>query len=82
MDTQTIHKDMIVEDVFDKWPPTVKIFIKNRMACVGCPMARFTTVADAATIYDLSLPTFLHELADAINFTEEAHKDKNHSRSA
>jgi len=32
-------------------PQAVKIFLQHRMACVGCSMAKFETLQDAARIY-------------------------------
>jgi hybrid cluster-associated redox disulfide protein len=66
MESNTIPIEMILEEVFEMWPATVKVFILHRMACVGCPMARFTTIAEAAKIYNLPLDSFLHELEQVI----------------
>jgi hypothetical protein len=40
------------------------------MACVGCPIAPFETLAEVAAIYKLELSCFLNELQQTINQTE------------
>jgi hypothetical protein len=40
------------------------------MACVGCVMARFDTLADVTAIYGLHLSHFLSELQQTISETE------------
>lgn len=42
---------MIIADVVARWPVTVHVFNARRMACPGCAMAPFMTVADAASSY-------------------------------
>ncbi|HET8524121.1 MAG TPA: DUF1858 domain-containing protein [Thermomicrobiales bacterium] len=54
--------DMIVDDLIDKLPATARTFVEHRMQCVGCPMARFETVAEVCQIYRLPLDAFLVDL--------------------
>ena len=64
--TQSEILSMIVGDVMDRWPETVEIFHRRRMACPGCAMAPFMTVAEAARSYDLSERQFAEDLAATI----------------
>lgn len=57
--------DLIVADVLQRWPETLHVFIKRRMACPGCPMAGFMTVAEAAQSYGYDSATLVRALADA-----------------
>lgn len=43
-------------------PAVVRLFLEMRLACVGCSMARFGTVADAAAAHCLELEGFLREI--------------------
>jgi hybrid cluster-associated redox disulfide protein len=43
-----ITADLLVDDVMQQWPATIRVFIDFRMRCIGCPIACFHTVADAA----------------------------------
>ncbi|MCA9925145.1 MAG: DUF1858 domain-containing protein [Anaerolineales bacterium] len=53
---------LTVEELFQRWPETAVIFQRYQMACVGCVVAPFYTVADAAQVYGLDQEKFLQEL--------------------
>lgn len=63
--------DLTVAEVMDRWPQTIPVFFRYRMACVGCPIARFETLAEVAAIYGLNLSRFLNELEQIIGHAEE-----------
>ena len=46
-------------------PAGARVFFEHQMACVGCALSDFDTLADAARAYGLSLAAFLDELARA-----------------
>lgn len=48
-----IDRDLTVQTVLDTWPSTRAVFVARRMACVGCDLAAFMTVAEAATAYGI-----------------------------
>lgn len=58
--------DMTIEDVMNAWPETVSVVLHHGMYCVGCPIAGFHTVADAAHEHDVDLDTFATDLKAAI----------------
>jgi hybrid cluster-associated redox disulfide protein len=58
----TIEPNLTVADLLAAWPQTIPVFISHRMACVGCSMAAFETLGDAARIYGIRLDEFLSEL--------------------
>jgi hybrid cluster-associated redox disulfide protein len=53
-----------VSAYLERCPEGARVFLAHRMACVGCSLAKFDTLADAARAYGLPLDAFLHELAD------------------
>ncbi len=57
--------DLPVATALERWPPAAQVFLAHRMACVGCAMARFDTLCDAAATYSLPLERFLLELTAA-----------------
>jgi hybrid cluster-associated redox disulfide protein len=63
--------DLTVAEVMDRWPQTIPVFFRYRMACVGCPIARFETMAEVTAIYGLNLSRFLNELEQIIGHAEE-----------
>ncbi|GAP13364.1 hybrid cluster protein-associated redox disulfide domain [Longilinea arvoryzae] len=48
------------------WPQVIPVLLERRMACVGCCMARFETLADAAAIYGQDLHKLLADLTRVI----------------
>jgi len=66
MPTQDALATMIIEDVLRQWPQTAVIFQQHNMACVGCAVANFYSIADAADVYGLPQEQFLAELMAVI----------------
>jgi hybrid cluster-associated redox disulfide protein len=62
MPTTDIAK-LSVAEIMSRWPPTIRLFLDRRMHCVGCPIAPFHTVVDAAGEHGLSYDVLLGELA-------------------
>lgn len=67
---------LTVDQVLTRWPQTIAIFLHHRMACAGCAMAPFETVAEAAAIYHLELPCFLSALYPVIALSDDNIGDK------
>ena len=57
--------EMTVDEVLTRWPQTAEVFTRRNMACVGCPVAPFYTVTEAAAIYKLEIADFIDELQEA-----------------
>ena len=56
-----------IEDVLTNWPETAVVFKHHNMACIGCPVSHFYTVAEAAAVYQLPLAEFVAELEAVID---------------
>lgn len=52
---------MIITDVLERWPETAEVFYEHTMACVGCAVAPFYTINDAAIVYNLSPEALIEE---------------------
>ena len=52
-----------VADLLTATPRAVRFFIDRGTTCAGCALARFCTLKDVITIYNLDENTFLEELA-------------------
>ena len=48
-----------------RWPSTIRMFLDFRMACVGCPIATFHTVADACREHHAGPAEFLSMLRES-----------------
>jgi hybrid cluster-associated redox disulfide protein len=65
--------NLTVAEVMDCWPETIPVFFRYRMACVGCSIAPFGTLAEVAAIYRLDLECFMYELRQTIQVREDIH---------
>jgi hybrid cluster-associated redox disulfide protein len=61
-----IESTMSAEDLMKKWPATIEVFVRHRMACVGCPASAFHSIAECCKEYRLSLPNFMIEIEYAV----------------
>ncbi|WP_082525294.1 MULTISPECIES: DUF1858 domain-containing protein [unclassified Mesorhizobium] len=48
-----IDDDMTMDQIMRRWPLTIRVVIRSGMLCVGCPIASFHGVADAAREHGL-----------------------------
>lgn len=55
----------VVGDLMRRWPATMGVFLRHRMLCIGCPIARFHTVARACAEHGMEREPFLGELRAA-----------------
>jgi hybrid cluster-associated redox disulfide protein len=62
-----VSADTNVDDLVSRYPSTVPVFIRHRMVCVGCEVARFETLAEACEIYDKPLEPLLADLNAAVS---------------
>ncbi|WP_108485512.1 DUF1858 domain-containing protein [Oceaniglobus ichthyenteri] len=58
--------DLTVGRMMDIWPETIAVFMRHHMRCVGCPVRRFYTIAEACEVYGLSPAAFLREIRTVI----------------
>lgn len=56
-----------VAETFNRCPETAPVFHRFGMACIGCTMAPFETLAEAAEAYELNLETLLSDFNQAIS---------------
>jgi hybrid cluster-associated redox disulfide protein len=57
-----IDLDTTVEDTLARNPALASSFVSHRMICVGCAIARFHTLREAALMYNLEPEALLDEL--------------------
>lgn len=60
--TGQIHPEMSVAELLSGSPQAVMVFLRYHMACIGCSMAAFETLAEAARIYKIPLERLVSEL--------------------
>ena len=57
-----ITPQSLVSDVMSNFPETIPVFLGHQMICVGCAMASFDTLEDAAKNYAIPMPQLMAEL--------------------
>ena len=58
--------EMSVDEIMRRWPMTIRVMIRHRMLCIGCPIGIFHTVADAAAAHSMDEASFSAELLAAM----------------
>ena len=62
---ESIDPAMTVDEIMRRWPATIRVMIRNRMLCIGCPIGVFHTVADACAAHRIDLESFARQLLEA-----------------
>jgi hybrid cluster-associated redox disulfide protein len=58
-----VTPDTTIDELLTAYPAAARAFVNHGMACVGCTMARFDTVGQAAIEYGLDIAPFVSEIA-------------------
>ena len=62
MSNTLLVAELTVAEVQDRWPQTIAIFREYAAACVGCDLAPFCTLADAAREFQIEVNRLLKDL--------------------
>src|SRR5690348_8940392 len=57
--------ELTVDEVMQRWPSTIRIFLDFEMGCVGCPIATFHSVEEACREHGIGPEKFLERLRSA-----------------
>lgn len=63
--TRIDDPDLPLADLMNRWPATIRVFMRYRMLCVGCFVAPFHTVIDACEEHEVDEEEFRAALAAA-----------------
>jgi hybrid cluster-associated redox disulfide protein len=63
---QTFHDDMSMDTIMREWPGTIRVVLDHKLLCVGCPIAPFHTVTDAAKEHDVDQTLLERDLRTAM----------------
>lgn len=64
-DDLQISENTLVEDLLAQEPQVIWVFLNRRMACVGCEMGRFETLAEVSVNYGVAVEDLIHEIRTA-----------------
>jgi len=56
--------ELTVDEVMQRWPATIRVFLDFGMNCVGCPIATFHSVDEACSEHEIDLEEFLGRLRE------------------
>ncbi len=54
--------DMTVDQVMNRWPATMRVFMDFKLSCVGCPIAAFHSVEEASREHKIDGAAFFAAL--------------------
>ena len=57
--------EMPLAEIMARWPGTIRVFIDRNMHCIGCPIAPFHTLVEAAEEHGQSLDDLLSDIETA-----------------
>lgn len=58
----TIQPTMVIKQVVETWPETVRVFAKHGLGCITCSIASFDTVEKGATAHKIAVEPLLQDL--------------------
>ncbi|OBQ71205.1 DUF1858 domain-containing protein [Mesorhizobium erdmanii] len=58
--------DATMDEIMRMSPAAIRIVLRHGMLCVGCPIASFHTISDAAREHDLNEQQLNQDLQDAL----------------
>jgi len=61
-----ITKEMKIEEILEKYPETLSVFVKHGFHCVGCAAASFENLEEGATAHGIDIDKLIEELNKAI----------------
>jgi hybrid cluster-associated redox disulfide protein len=57
-----ITKEMTIEDVVNKYPETIKVFMQAGLGCLGCSAARFENIEQGAQVHGIDIDQLISDL--------------------
>lgn len=73
-----LDPEMSLDEIMRLWPATMRVFIRNGMLCIGCPVAVFHTVADACDAHSIDRHRLEGELLEAMQLGARADVPTSH----
>lgn len=63
---EKITESMTIEEVLEKYPTTVKVFMEMKIPCLVCGEPSWDTVKETAERYGVELPLLLKRLNEEV----------------
>ena len=62
MENKKITKEMKIEEILQKYPETLSVFLKHGFHCLGCAAASFENLAAGAEAHGIDVEKLVEEL--------------------
>jgi len=66
MENKKINKEMKIEEILQKYPESVEVFLKHGFHCLGCAAASFENLEDGAKAHGIDTEKLVDELNEAV----------------
>ena len=63
----TITRKMKINDVVQKYPQTVRVFLAHGLMCIGCAAARFEDIEQGALAHGIEVDKLIEDLNQAVS---------------
>ncbi|MCA0008713.1 MULTISPECIES: DUF1858 domain-containing protein [unclassified Mesorhizobium] len=64
-----LRDDATMDEIMLRWPATIGVVLQYRLLCVGCPVASFHTISEAAREHGIGEESLRVDLNAAIERT-------------
>ena len=66
MGKEKITKEMKIEEILQKYPESVEVFLKHGFHCLGCAAASFENLEEGAKAHGIDVDNLVKELNEAV----------------
>jgi hybrid cluster-associated redox disulfide protein len=64
-------KNMSIDEIMRAWPGTIRVILRHRMLCVGCPIAPFHAISDVCREHGADEALFLDDIGREIGLEDD-----------
>jgi len=57
-----ITREMTIEEVVNKYPETIRVFMQAGLGCLGCSAARFENIEQGAQVHGIDIDQLIFDL--------------------
>lgn len=59
-----IDRDLPLDQLMQQWPVSIRVFIRRDIHCVGCTLAPFHSLRDAANLHGIDEDEVVREILE------------------
>ena len=63
----TITKETTIEEVVEKYPETMIVFMQHGLHCVGCHVSAFESIEEGAMVHGINVDALIADLNNVIS---------------